>query len=266
MEAVCHTGSPAACAIAVMGKASISGKVKTRLVPPLTADEAVQFNTAFLQDIVDNIDAAGRHVDVSSCIAYGPAGSEDFFRALLPSRVSLLECALPDFGDCLHFTIETLLARGHASACVINSDSPTLPTAALIEAARILSLPGDRAVLGPCLDGGYYLLGVKRPHRHLFERIEWSTERVFDQTRERAREIGLPLVLLQPWYDVDDISALRRLREELLPSSPQAHASPIHGARHARAALARMLQTSGLAQRLADPMQHLSAPGNPVAG
>lgn len=257
---------PAACAIAVMGKASIPGKVKTRLVPPLTADEAVQFNTAFLQDIVDNIDAAAQHVDVSACIAYGPAGSEDFFRALLPSRVSLLECALPDFGDCLYFTIQTLLGRGHAAACVINSDSPTLPTAALIEAARILAPPGDRAVLGPCLDGGYYLLGLKRPHRRLFERIDWSTERVFDQTRERAAEIGLPLVLLEPWYDVDDVSALRRLREELLPTSPRADTAPIHGARHARAALARMLQAQGLAQRLADPMEELSAPCNPVAG
>ena len=81
---------------------------------------------------------------------------------------------------------------------------------------------------------------------------------MFEQTRERAAEIGLPLVLLEPWYDVDDVSALRRLREELLPSSPQVQTSPIHAARHARAALARMLQAQGLAQRLADP--------KPVAG
>jgi rSAM/selenodomain-associated transferase 1 len=262
-----------------MGKASIPGKVKTRLVPPLTPDEAVQFNTAFLQDMVDNIEAAARQVDVSPCIAYGPAGSEDFFRALLPSRVSLLECALGNFGDCLYFTIDTLLERGFGSVCVLNSDSPTLPTAALIEAARALAAPGDRAVLGPCLDGGYYLLGLKQPHRHMFERIDWSTERVFDQTRERAAEIGLPLVLLDPWYDVDDITALRRLRDELLPAEPPAEtaprappaqcseAAPIHAARHARAALGRMLQEQGLAQRLAEPgAQRRSASHDAMAG
>jgi len=267
MQPGSNTVSSAACAMAVMGKASIPGKVKTRLVPPLTADEAAQLNTAFLQEIIDNIDAAAREVDVSPWIAYGPAGTEEFFRALLPPRVGLLECAMPNFGDCLTFATETLLGRGYGSVCVINSDSPTLPTAVLIEAARILAVPGDRAALGPCLDGGYYLLGLKKPHRHMFERIDWSTERVFEQTRVRAAEIGLPLVLLEPWYDVDDITALRRLRDELLPTSPRAESAPINTARHARAALIRMLQIQGLAHRLADPgAQDLSASHDPEVG
>ena len=122
---------------------------------------------------------------------------------------------LPNFGDCLLHTIEEIFARGHASAVVLNSDSPTLPTALLVETAEVLARPGDRAVLGPSSDGGYYLLGLKAAHRHMFEDIAWSTERVAKQTRERAREIGLDVHRLPVWYDVDDVEGLRRLRAEL---------------------------------------------------
>ena len=96
-----------------------------------------------------------------------------------------------------------------------NSDSPTLPTAFLVETAAALAEPGDRAVLGPSSDGGYYLLGLKTAHRHMFENIAWSTEQVAKQTLERAREIGLAVHRLPVWYDVDDVDGLRRLRTEL---------------------------------------------------
>ena len=71
-------------------------------------------------------------------------------------------------------------------------------------------------MLGPSDDGGYYLIGVKKPHRHLFEQIDWSTERVLNQTIQRATEIGLEVKLLPTGYDVDDGASLRRLCKELL--------------------------------------------------
>jgi hypothetical protein len=98
---------------------------------------------------------------------------------------------------------------------VLNSDSPTLPTGFLVETAAALARPGDRAVLGPSSDGGYYLLGLKAAHRHMFENIAWSTDQVAKQTLERAREIGLDVHRLPVWYDVDDVDGLRRLRAEL---------------------------------------------------
>ncbi len=122
---------------------------------------------------------------------------------------------LPNFGDCLLHTIGEIFARGHGSAVVLNSDSPTLPTALLVETATVLARPGDRAVLGPSNDGGYYLLGLKAAHRRMFEDIAWSTERVAEQTLERAREIGLEVHRLPVWYDVDDVAGLRRLYAEL---------------------------------------------------
>jgi uncharacterized protein len=211
-------GNPAACGIAFMAKASAPGRAKTRLVPPLTFDEAAALNTAFLQDVADNVLSAARntpHGGIAGYAAYGPLGSEDFFRRTLPAAIGLIDAWMPNFGDCLFHTIGKILARGHGSAVVLNSDSPTLPTALLIETAAVLAQPGDRAVLGPSSDGGYYLLGLKIAHRRMFEDIAWSTERVAEQTLERAREIGLEVHSLPVWYDVDDADGLRRLYAEL---------------------------------------------------
>ena len=149
----------ARCGIAIMAKASTPGRTKTRLVPPLTFAEAAALNTAFLQDIAENVLQAGRHSEIAGYVAFAPRGSEDFFRSILPPTIGLIDACLPTFGDCLLHTVEHLLARGHQSAVVLNSDSPTLPTALLIETAEALARPGERAVLGPSSDGGYYLLG-----------------------------------------------------------------------------------------------------------
>ena len=179
------------CGVAVMAKASAPGRTKTRLVPPLTFDEAAALNTAFLRDVADNLLAAARHAAIAGYAAYAPPGSEGFFRGLLPPAIGLIDAGLPNFGDCLFRTIGEILARGHGSAVVLNSDSPTLPTAFLVETAEMLARPGERAVLGPASDGGYYLLGLKTAHRRLFDDIAWSTERVAGaDAGARARTSG----------------------------------------------------------------------------
>ena len=109
----------------------------------------------------------------------------------------------------------TQLLKEFDSVCLINSDSPTLPLKVLSNAVSLLAEAGDRVVLGPSHDGGYYLIGLKRPHRYLFERIAWSTADVLAHTVERASEIDLPVELLPMWYDVDDAATLNLLCEEL---------------------------------------------------
>jgi uncharacterized protein len=203
------------CAIAVMAKASAPGRTKTRLVPPLTFDEAAALNTAFLQDVADNLLLAGRHAGIAGYVAFAPPGSEDFFRGILPSPIGLIDACLPTLGDCLVRTTQEIFARGHGTAVLLNADSPTLPTGFLIEAADVLAEPGERAVLGPSSDGSYYLVGLKSVHRRLFEDIAWSTAQVAAQTLERAREINLDVHVLPAWYDVDDVEDLRRLSREV---------------------------------------------------
>jgi rSAM/selenodomain-associated transferase 1 len=240
----------AACGIAVMAKASTDGRAKTRLVPPLSYREAAAFNTAFLKDIAENLCSAGRQASIAGYMAFGPPGSEQFFRDNLPCDIGLIEVWLPGFGDCLHRAVQEVLARGHRGAVVLNSDSPTLPTSLLVEAANVLAQPGDRAVLGPAGDGGYYLLGLKQAHPRMFDGIEWSTSRVADQTMARAREIGLDVHVLAPWYDVDDIDALRILHAELNAGHSFHDALAPHRASHTAELMQSLLLTTDLAQRL----------------
>jgi rSAM/selenodomain-associated transferase 1 len=238
------------CGIAVMAKASIPGRTKTRLVPPLTAAEAAQLNTAFLQDVSHNLLAAGRHANIHGYMAYGPPGSQQFFLDTLPPGIGLIESWYPNFGDCLFRAIQVLLAAGHESAVVLNSDSPTLPTSLLVETAQVLARPDDCAVVGPSTDGGYYLLGLKHTHHRMFEDIDWSTEHVARQTIERAKEIGLPVHRLPEWYDVDDIEALRQLHGDLFEGrSPNGRLVP-YRAQRSTALMSELLAAAELEARL----------------
>jgi uncharacterized protein len=241
--------SAAPCGIAVMAKASAPGRTKTRLAPPLTHEEAAAFNTAFLRDVAARLVAVE---GVAGAMAYGPPGpeAEAFFAATMPPGIDLIECWHGDFGACLVAAVEGLLARGRAAAVVLNSDSPTLPAALLSETARALAAPGDRAVLGPSTDGGYYLLGLKRAHRRLFEDVAWSTDQVAAQTLARAAEIGLPVHVLPPWYDVDDAASLRTLHGELFEGRPFDPARPSGAAPHSRALFERLLAGTDLAGRI----------------
>src|SRR5580692_8858057 len=252
---------PASCGIAFMAKASAPGRTKTRLVPPLTFEEAASLNTAFLQDVADNVllaaKGAASDAGIAGYAAFGPPGSESFFHQTLPPAIGLIEAWLPNFGDCLLRTIEEIFARGHRSAVVLNSDSPTLPTAFLVDTAEALARPGDRAVLGPSSDGGYYLLGLKTAHLRLFEDIAWSTERVAEQTLQRAAEIGLEVYRLPVWYDVDDVESLRRLQSELgrpesLPN--RLDGQKLHYAVQTAALLGAFRREHNLNHRIGNPM------------
>lgn len=238
------------CALAVMAKAPRSGEVKTRLVPPLTAEQATILSTCFLKDVTANFLAAARHASVAGHIAYSPPGSEAMFRALVPPEIELLPSRRAGLAHSLPDAADDLLGRGYGSACLVNSDSPTLPTSILIEAAEALQAPGDRVVLGPAADGGYYLIGLKRPHRRLFEEIAWSTDRVFRQTVARAASLDLDVLTLPAWYDVDDATSLGWLcREVLTGRRPPDCARPGFAA-PATSSYLRALAAAGDAERL----------------
>ncbi len=148
-------------------------------------------------------------------VSMSPAGTEQDLSALIPPTFGLLLQTGDAFGQVLFGAVRGLLAAGHDCVLLINGDSPTLPSAFLGEAIELLRRPGDRAVLGPATDGGYYLIGLKRAHPRLFEDIVWGTETVAQLTRERASEIGLPMAELPEWYDIDDAEAFSWLTEEL---------------------------------------------------
>jgi rSAM/selenodomain-associated transferase 1 len=222
------------CAIGVMAKAPVAGRAKTRLTPPLAPEQAAALSAAFLRDTTENIRQAAGMAPIDGFVAYAPAGAGALFDGCLAPGTGLLladgtppmPAAVQGFGRCLLHAVRDLLEPGYGAACVVNSDSPTLPTALLAQAANALLQPGERVVLGPAEDGGYYLLGVTAPHAHLFADIAWSTGAVAAATRDRAREIGLPLVELAAWYDVDDAASLQRLIEEVEAPFPEGALTP----------------------------------------
>ena len=203
------------CALAVMTKAPRAGQVKTRLVPPLTPDEAAGLNICFLRDTAAAIAAAAREV-VRGIAVYTPVGAESAYIDILPLDFELVAQRGDKFGERLACAAKDLFQIGFQSVCLIDSDSPTVPANVYAEAARLLSNPGDRVVLGPADDGGYYLIGMKQNHCRLFDGIDWSTERVLDQTMKRAAELKLTVELLPTFYDVDDGATLGRLCTDLL--------------------------------------------------
>ena len=253
------------CALAVMTKAPQAGRVKTRLVPPLTPDEAAELNKCFLRDTATAIsiacsrrpvgDAHAPHSPARSFGAagseaaavtrgiavYTPVGAELAYDDILPADFSLLPQRGDRFGERLYFAVEDLFKCGFEAVCLIDSDSPTVPAENFAEAVELLRVSDDRVVLGPSDDGGYYLIGVKKPHRQLFEQIDWSTERVLNQSIQRATETGLEVQLLPTGYDVDDGASLRRLCNELLADTTSADVAP-----HTRKFLAKLTAQKAL--------------------
>jgi uncharacterized protein len=225
--------SPNCCALAVMAKAPRPGKVKTRLSPPLTPEQSSALNICFIKDTTENIHQVTRAANSSGVVSYTPVGDEAAFEGLLPAGFQLLGQRGEGFGERLLYVCEDLFSCGFSAVCLIDSDSPTMPQHALLQAVESLSRPGDRMVIGGSDDGGYYLIGVKGLHPQLFERVDWSTDRVFAQTVERAGEIALETELLPTWYDVDDAATLERLRHELTGG-----ATGGYDAKHTRAYLA----------------------------
>ncbi|MDQ6807902.1 MAG: TIGR04282 family arsenosugar biosynthesis glycosyltransferase [Verrucomicrobiota bacterium] len=201
--------------------------MKTRLTPPLTAEEAAGLNICFLQDTSAAIADATKDGSAVGIGVYTPVGEEAAYAGILPKDFLLIAQKGDAFGERLIFATEDLLHVGFQALCLIDSDSPTVPAHAYSEAVGFLSQPGDRVVLGPSDDGGYYLIGMKRLHRELFEGIDWSTERVAEQTMQRAAELAIDVKMLPTWYDVDDRITLRRLCDELLgPAASEGYAAP----------------------------------------
>jgi rSAM/selenodomain-associated transferase 1 len=226
------------CALAVMAKAPRPGKVKTRLSPPLTIEQAAAMNICFLKDTASNIAEVAATCNASGLVCYTPVGDEGLFDGLLPSGFALLAQRGDGFGERLLAATEDILACGFGAVCLINSDSPTLPASALRKAAEELTRPGDRIVLGGASDGGYYLIGLKAPHPEPFANIHWSTSTVYGETVAAIARAGIELVELPIWYDVDDGETLKLLQDELLRSTPPPFANALgYPAPHTRSFL-----------------------------
>jgi rSAM/selenodomain-associated transferase 1 len=201
-------------AVAIVCKAPIAGQSKTRLSPPLWPDECAALSACFIRDLSGTVQSLAEDGDIAGYAVYTPRGSEAVLRPLLPDRFKLILQGEGDLGARMLASISGLLATGHAGAVLIGSDMPTLPISILRNAVQAVR-GNDCLVLSPALDGGYTLIGLSRPHAGLFSDIPWSTSDVYRLTLDRARGLGLPVVNLPGWYDVDDAASFSMLEDEM---------------------------------------------------
>ena len=190
-----------------MVKHPAPGRVKTRLAAAVGPRTAADLSRAFVRDL------AARLATLPYAVtwAYWPRGAS--FRALLGRRPARWRCRLQrgrDLGERMAHAIRDELARGRGPVVVLGADAPHVSTAALAEAAARLTAGAD-LVLGPAIDGGYYLIGVKAWRQSLFRDIRWGSDGVFAATQRRARRLGLRTHLLPPTFDVDEGADLKRL-------------------------------------------------------
>jgi hypothetical protein len=217
--------------LVIFAKAPIPGEVKTRLCPPLTPDEAATLHGTFVLDVLEQTRlAAGTSglrrkshpsplatrpapISFDRYLACSPAADHVFFKIMEERQgVRLLDQVGPDLGARMHQTFTTLFGRGYRQVLIIGTDAPTLPPSTYQDALALLK--DHDVVLGPALDGGYYLIGLKKPVPELFAGIPWSTDQVLPLTRKKAAELMVTIGLLKERRDVDTIEDLQSLIDE----------------------------------------------------
>ncbi len=197
-------------AFAIMAKAPAPQGVKTRLAPALGPSQRHALALALLQDRVDQLNRlSGSDV----FLAFTPDEARGVLAQLLGGRAQLIAQRGDCFGQRLFAVTEVLFARGYRRVLLIDADSALVPDRSL-EAAAAALMEVD-VVLGPTLDGGYYLIGQRAPCAALYQNIRYSTAAVLDQTVARAQQAQLRVQLLPTSYDVDEPRDLKRLARDL---------------------------------------------------
>ena len=190
----------------IFAKEPVPGTVKTRLCPPLSPSAAARLYGQFLEDVLEEM---AQVPQVTFALAYTPDAGRSFFQHLAPSGTHLIAQSGEDLGERLQQAFAWGFAQGAATVLIRNSDSPDLPGSLVLEAREVLDRGRAQAVLGPCPDGGYYLVGLTTPQPRLFQGINWSSPTVLVDTLDQAKRLGLKLHLLPSWLDIDIASDLQ---------------------------------------------------------
>ena len=196
--------------VCVLAKAPRSGFVKTRLTSQYTPDEASELHRWCVQELLSRL----KKYPLTLYIDHPHP-----FWAQFEGQLKICSQSTGDLGRRLVTVLERRAPHLEGvSMIILGTDSPTLPYTLIDRAISDLTEPdGPEITIGPACDGGYYLIGFRaqclnaQTWRHLFYEIDWGTDRVLDQTLERAREVNLSLSLLPYWYDIDTPEDLERL-------------------------------------------------------
>jgi len=194
-------------ALVVMARVPSDSGGKSRLTRDLGGDH-VELRRALLQDTLDAVHGVG---DADLFVAFEPADSIGEMRGLVGDQARLFAQQGDTLGDRMRHAFDRLFADGYSAVVMIGSDVPSLPSSHVAEALERVRDRTDAVVVGPAADGGYYLIGLRRPCPELFTSIAWSTADVLQTTTTIAETCGLAVSWVSPWHDVDTGEDLRRV-------------------------------------------------------
>lgn len=191
--------------VVIVAKEPIAGKVKTRLSPEISPKDAAGLYRCFL---LDRIKGIGAMTGVDRAVAFTPEDAIGAFNALPLDGFELFPQRGADLGERLNNIFVDKLANGYDAVSIVDSDSPDLPTRLISESLQLLLSKQAEVVFGPCHDGGYYLVGMRKPNPELFSNIPWSTAGVLSLSLKKSRVLGLNVKLLSFWNDLDTFEDL----------------------------------------------------------
>ncbi len=199
----------------VLARYPREGQVKTRLAATLGKDRALRIYRAMLLDSIDRfalIPAVRRWIFLSGC-----SEAEGHALAACAEQGRHFTVAMQEGADLGARLTNALQTCGDSAGgfLILGGDSPTVPLDYLRRAGELLS--SVPVVVGPALDGGYYLLALREARTDLFDEIEWGSRRVLDQTLSRLP--APDYVLLPPWSDIDTAHDLARIRAQIRDSA-----------------------------------------------
>ncbi|MGB9485572.1 MAG: TIGR04282 family arsenosugar biosynthesis glycosyltransferase [Terriglobia bacterium] len=225
--------------MAVFARAPVAGHAKTRLIPRLGAQGAARFQAALISDTLRKVAGIRRWVQpylflAASPITFGRSHAEAIPREQPLAGAGISEFTVirqqgRDLGERLENAFRRLL-RFHPSCVVIGTDSPLFPARILRQALR--ELRACESVLGPCPDGGYYLIALRQPAdpgrlRSIFRRVRWSTAFAFSDTLLNLLRQGHSCSVLEACADVDLPRDLQRLKEDLFRDRKARRLAPV---------------------------------------
>jgi rSAM/selenodomain-associated transferase 1 len=197
--------SPPSSAIIIFAKAPVAGQVKTRLCPPLTPDEAASLHGSLVLDILERCQSLK---GFDRILAGTPSIHHPFFRAMEARfKLPVWDQTGHDLGARMAGAFQKAFEMPYRSVMVIGTDIPGIDQSLLISAEK--SLQDHEVVMGPTVDGGYYLLGMRSPSPGLFDNMPWSTDRIFTLTKQKVQAMGLSLALLPELRDLDTVEDLQ---------------------------------------------------------
>ncbi|MGI8555302.1 MAG: TIGR04282 family arsenosugar biosynthesis glycosyltransferase [Pyrinomonadaceae bacterium] len=202
-----------------MAKVPRAGNVKTRLQPFLSPEKCRTLAEAFVLDAINKT----QNVCDQLVIAFAPASEKNYFNN---DNLILIEQTGADLGAKMFNAFEFAFHKdSDANVVLVGTDSPTFPAEFIIQAFEKLETRAE-IVLGESDDGGFYLIGLRNLIPKLFDKIEWSSPRVYRQITRNIDKLKADLQTIPAWYDVDNPNDLQRLREEILQNEKAQKTAP----------------------------------------